>query len=378
MFRYLNHRISILVSVAIIIAVVTFAFGGFFIYQHYLNSQTPMINVQNPNIQTADWKTYKNTIYGYSLKYPTNWEVGSVPVTWLPSNNDNVYENNIVSPGSNLLLKLEIYKKDPNLDYRQAFKNYSNINSLEYRHNFKETDGVINGTNVSKIDYCVYREVGLFSGCTQDVSETYIATDNKLFVFSYEHNFRSGWGKENSPSQEYITIANNIINTFIYSGIQSTELQTYANNEYGFTMQYPQSFTLNCRDSLGFEVKCGIADFHYDNINFASGVKNILPVVNLGGQDFFSVGVDKDVKDEASCQNESLERSFAEHGYKEATIGKIMVINGETFYRYNYNDGLYPGYVYFGNHSNECFVMMGFSQDLGKIDQMAKTFKFTK
>ncbi len=34
----------------------------------------PTVNTPAP-ISTADWKTYRNEVYGYSIRYPANWEI---------------------------------------------------------------------------------------------------------------------------------------------------------------------------------------------------------------------------------------------------------------------------------------------------------------
>lgn len=76
---------SSLIGVAIVIAVVVIASGGFFAYQYYSTpkeNNQPQVqneqqnqNTENATDQTASWKTCTNTKYGYELKYPVDWKV---------------------------------------------------------------------------------------------------------------------------------------------------------------------------------------------------------------------------------------------------------------------------------------------------------------
>lgn len=80
--------------ILIVVIIVLLAVAGFFAYQYFLtktnnqpqvqnqqqnqNQQQQTVNQQTNNAQpidqTAGWKTYTNTQYGFSFKYPTSWE----------------------------------------------------------------------------------------------------------------------------------------------------------------------------------------------------------------------------------------------------------------------------------------------------------------
>jgi hypothetical protein len=65
--------ISTLVGITIIVVIAAILFGGVFVYQYFATkSQTSATNVQNSNVQTAGWKTYTNTQYGFEFQYPVN------------------------------------------------------------------------------------------------------------------------------------------------------------------------------------------------------------------------------------------------------------------------------------------------------------------
>jgi len=77
----LQKRISTLVGIIIIVTVAIVAFVGVSAYQYFSKSQIPMTNVQpnpnsqNSNTETAGWKTYANTEYGFEIKYPPDSKI---------------------------------------------------------------------------------------------------------------------------------------------------------------------------------------------------------------------------------------------------------------------------------------------------------------
>ena len=66
MSKNLNRGISILVVIGIVAILVVVVGSGIFAWQYYSKI---------PNVQTADWKTYSNTQYGFQFQYPSNFNV---------------------------------------------------------------------------------------------------------------------------------------------------------------------------------------------------------------------------------------------------------------------------------------------------------------
>ena len=76
--------ISTLIGLIIIIAIAVLSFGGVFAYQYFKKSQIPITNdQQNSNVQnqneTAGWKTYTNSEYGFEFKYPKDVNLKETP-----------------------------------------------------------------------------------------------------------------------------------------------------------------------------------------------------------------------------------------------------------------------------------------------------------
>ncbi len=58
----------------LIILLIAAAIGGYLVYSGKINTSKKQV-VQTPKVDdTANWKTYTNNIYGYTLKYPSEWE----------------------------------------------------------------------------------------------------------------------------------------------------------------------------------------------------------------------------------------------------------------------------------------------------------------
>ena len=81
--------ISTIMGIIIIVAVAVILFGGVFAYQYFVTkSQTPNIETTGPALsEVKGWKTYTNTQYGFSIQYPTDWQVSEkVPGVVPPKN----------------------------------------------------------------------------------------------------------------------------------------------------------------------------------------------------------------------------------------------------------------------------------------------------
>lgn len=164
--------------------------------------------VQIPNAQTADWKTYTNIRYSYTIEYPSNWYTHTAnsekDFTQRGSGGNDViggdtsfsnyreefnYDN--PAPKDLLSVNLMIYKIEPNISYDQF------ISSFRYD---KKEDISINGISALRLTgVTIDHPVGVI------VVNTLVKVGNKMFVFNY-----SG-----SPiSQQLKDNADRIINSF--------------------------------------------------------------------------------------------------------------------------------------------------------------------
>jgi hypothetical protein len=84
-------KVSTLVGIIIIVLSAVVLFGGVFIYQYFYAKPATSVTTQKqeilnkpfplagePTNQTAGWETYKNSQYGFEIKYPGNWKYQNV------------------------------------------------------------------------------------------------------------------------------------------------------------------------------------------------------------------------------------------------------------------------------------------------------------
>lgn len=57
-----------------IILIVAALIGGHFLYQNKAAIKSATQQTSSTTNETVNWKTYTNTKYGYSIKYPSEWE----------------------------------------------------------------------------------------------------------------------------------------------------------------------------------------------------------------------------------------------------------------------------------------------------------------
>jgi hypothetical protein len=175
--------------------------------------KTLPINQTAPPNQFANWKTYNNTRYNYTIKYPSNWFVDTVYsendfTARGPDNEliggDTIFANypnyssyNLENPGPNdsFPVTLMIYKIEPSVNYEKF------ISTQNFSSGIKENI-IINGLTALKLTGSNLPDNP--PGLT--VVSTFLKVGEKMFVFNYSGNPIPQTEKE---------IANNIIGSLI-------------------------------------------------------------------------------------------------------------------------------------------------------------------
>lgn len=72
-------------NIAVLAIIIVAVIAGYFFTTNYSNNQTkinpiaPIVQIPSPaNAGTAQWKEYADTKYGYSIKYPNDWEAKDI------------------------------------------------------------------------------------------------------------------------------------------------------------------------------------------------------------------------------------------------------------------------------------------------------------
>jgi len=226
----MQKKISTLTGTIIIVAVAVVLFAGVFVYQYFTKTQTPITNVQsnlklqNQNTQTenvitqtpvdetAKWKTYTNTQYGFEMKYPANFK----------ATDDSLTPNN---------LSLHFgYNNTPYIGdiSMQVFKNTRNETALQYFE--REKNSAIQGF-ASKCQTCANLDIDaeLYDCLASDAGVIKVADKDGFFcenmpqkatystpvyVFSGDYIYRFFNYDETNPSYK---IYKNMLSTFKFT-----------------------------------------------------------------------------------------------------------------------------------------------------------------
>jgi len=123
----------------VIVVLIIFVVGGFFVWQYF---ESPEKRIKD---ETADWKTYKNSSWGYEIRYPSSFELlpepkenimignevaESEPADWWNKALVKVMRqlNNKDLPLEEFVSRLGIYSREPNeilINGRKALKQTS-------------------------------------------------------------------------------------------------------------------------------------------------------------------------------------------------------------------------------------------------------------
>ena len=237
-----NSSYTIRPWLIISLIVVVLAAAGFFGWNYLYNNKpvvapavTPTVSTKvtksitpsitptaTSSISTADWKTYTNTNYGYSIKYPSNYYVayyddtaktykfatsGVTQVVIYSPNDGGAPGQEMAGPMDNINLLIDRVDNPKNLSLEafatQAEEKDARDNQLVYQHKtikIDGQDGIISTPTPASIEACG----GL--GCA-DVT-VYLQKNNHFFTFT---------GNLNDGSQTLGSDAETIINNIILS-----------------------------------------------------------------------------------------------------------------------------------------------------------------
>ncbi len=187
-------------------------FLGFYLGMHYqqkITTVTPVISevqkIPTPTptlIDTTNWKIYTNTVAGYSLKYPSGWQLltdaDNYPTNIILTSPD--YRGN--SPWTGARIELSAYGTTTSTNVKDVLNAEVESGSLSAYKNYKELQ--INGVRAIQYDFIFPVNNGLLFTST-DVS---FIENKRMYTFSLSYY------PSIEPKNKYLATFQNIISTF--------------------------------------------------------------------------------------------------------------------------------------------------------------------
>jgi hypothetical protein len=310
----MGKEIKTSTGLIVIFAAAVLFVGGALTYFYY-NDPNSYINsvdattVANTNAnstvdETSDWKTYSNDTYGFSFKYPKEWE---------STKKEETIEKSLGESSNDLLLKVSFY--DPNMKAKidcanNEFQKWSSATPTQtecqpilsaltseektkytgprspenvYARVYKNPAGkslsdwltsTFKKPNTELENYSIGEEIelggekGYFSsiGCCASVDRNYVIEANG-YIISLGSNYFESSIKDTEMPVNFAKVAE----TFKIIDLTAS-WKTYTNDAYGFSFKYPREYTLTDNlpktaevngPSTGLLLKKGKIEFNY-------------------------------------------------------------------------------------------------------------------
>jgi len=276
--------ISTLWGIVIIVVIAIILFGGVFAWQYFTAKSQPGVQSPQNQNQTAVWKTYTNTQYGFSFNYPSDWILHS------NSNGASVLtkQHEVHNIGSLNGSTIDFSVSACNLsdkgcsDFKNDLDMQINANSNGGKNDLTFTiDGVTGSQWVIGADQYAYNGVLVRNGVLYDFGST-----PEEYTMKYP-NIADKQVKAIFDSFKFITPAD-----------QTAGWKTYTNTQYGYQIEYPKNAVVKSSDLSNVSISVPLKDGSiYVNINFpcsdmcgayGPGVldKHTSEDVSLGGKNF--------------------------------------------------------------------------------------------
>ena len=187
----------------IVFIIVLLAGGGYLGWYFYSKSKTTVPMIATQTNETANWKTYENKDYGFSIKYPSDYTILGL--------------NGAQEIGD----------------------------AFSYNIIFSSKDGQFT-VNITEIGGSIVKPIGINSTTTSDITvagQSGKKFDDLAYVVDgakYRYAIMYTGDASVVPTQEQKNILKQMVSNFQFISTTSTaDWKTYTNTDYGFSFKYP-------------------------------------------------------------------------------------------------------------------------------------------
>ena len=356
MFKGRSSRSGFASIALVLVGIVILALGAYFVWQKNLSGTTaPPVASQPVPDETANWKTYTNTQYGFEVKYPPDWKIAetkSSSEVHIKSPSNNQPDISIFVPDG-----IRVPSGCPFNTHEIECKILTNKNGTSY----------IREISTGQLQLDKQQQLnGFFESSKLSVQFLALLTDEN--------------GNATPRSQKTVEVFDQILLTFKFTSPQAdtSGWKTYRNDKDGFEMKYPPDWS--------FDVNAGglpFVDIHLSNKT--TSTSDAHPPCVSG---FAAMEIQVGHKKEVSGNFESFVHSQVLSNRTMGASGEVSKIelNNKTAFRVESSGWEVscsgPGYFIEQDPSHYAYVFTGSYESknqLGEnttIKKILSTFKF--
>lgn len=258
-----NNFLVILLSILLLISV---GVAGFFAYQTQMlvkeltamkSASTPVSSEELKNDPASDWKTYSNSKYGLSLKYPSDWTIKTDPIY---STNPRLVTFD--TKMSTNLQPMEYQNREFFIAHHNNIKDMASWIAENY-----QGATVVNNIKINNNDFLV------INGGIQARAREYAI---KIGENSYLRFVLEPVDKED----EFDELFDQILSTFKFTESDPTgDWKTYTNTSSNYSIRYPSDWKID-NQSAG-SMGATVPDAGYIQIGYGNAVSGVLGIEEL-------------------------------------------------------------------------------------------------
>lgn len=254
-----------IIIISIIFSLVLIIGALFYYFLVYRNAHSKSMN---SNIdETADWQFFENKIYGYSIKYPKDWQVNEkdlADVKFTQKGNQDATLGNSL----NTLVEIQTGTIDD-----KSLKTEEWANDILKGETYTLSETLIGGKQA------ILANINSLSVTQKDiqVQDGFLIADEIKYLFKQVDSTKTTYDNFNKMLKSFKLIAKEKATNSSSNLGQEVLPQTYTDEEFGVSIKYPKNwFTkdLGNEGSSSILSQVGFSENHTDEVLFKIKITN--------------------------------------------------------------------------------------------------------